>query len=90
MPIGLSGASQSPRFPDAAPTPNVTLPTGAPARPRTSRKSLLRILRVTAHCAGMVTNGSFSGALPSTSVKKYMIAFSARFALQSPSSTQNQ
>jgi hypothetical protein len=69
---------------------NATLPTGAPARPGTFHASLLPILQVTAHCAGMVTNGSFSGAVPSASVKKYMIAVSARFAFQSPSSTQNQ
>ena len=43
-----------------------------------------------AHCAGIVTSGSFPVSPVSASVKKNMIAVIARLVCQSPSSTQNQ
>ncbi len=42
------------------------------------------------YCAGMVINGRFSLPPVSPSVKKNMMAVSARFVFQSPSSIQNQ
>ena len=42
------------------------------------------------YCAGMVIRGSFSLLPVSASVKKNMIAVSARLVCRSPLSTQNQ
>ena len=42
------------------------------------------------HCAGMVINGRFSLLPDSPSVKKNIMAVSARLVFQSPSSIQNQ
>ena len=42
------------------------------------------------YCAGMVINGRFSLLPVSPSVKKNMMAVSARFVFQLPSSIQNQ